>query len=113
MDSYERYARLRSIKGVNDAYVAKEAKISPATLTAWKKGTYEPKLDTLRKIANVLGVGFYEMVDLDKYPALYDRIEPKSEHDLFNEELLRLYHNATPEAQSSVLILLQNSQKEA
>ena len=112
MESYERYAKLRDIKGYNDSYVAKLAKISPATLTAWKQGTYEPKLDTLRKIASVLNVAFYEIVDLDKYPALAEYTEPKTERELFNEELLRLYHNATAEAQSSVLILLKNSQKE-
>ena len=113
MDSYERYAKLRDVKGYNDSYVAKLAKISPATLSEWKKGTYEPKLDTLRKIASVLNAGFYEIVDLEKYPALKEYTEPKSERELFNEDLLRLFHNATLDAQKSVLTLLKNSQKEA
>ena len=111
MESYERYAKLRDVKGFNDSYVAKLAKISPATLSEWKKGTYEPKLDTLRKIASVLNAEFYEIVDLEKFPAMKEYIEPKSERELFNEELLRLFHNATPEAQKSVMILLQNSQR--
>ena len=34
------------------------------------------------------------------------------EMSAFDERLLKLYHNATPDAQKSVMTLLENSQKE-
>ena len=114
MISYEKYARIRDIKGLKDVHIAKEAHISPATLSEWKKGTYEPKLETMQKIAAVLGVSFAELIeDEAKFPALNQLVTPKTDRELFNEELLRLYHNATPDAQSAVMTLLKNSQKEA
>ena len=53
---YERYAIARDRKGLKDYAVAKETGISPGTLSDWKKGMYEPKIDKLEKIAILLGV---------------------------------------------------------
>ena len=61
----------------------------------------------------MLGVSFYEIADMDKFPALVAKTEPKTEREIFNEELLNLYHNATRDAQNAVMTLLKNSQKEA
>jgi transcriptional regulator with XRE-family HTH domain len=42
--------------GLRDADVSKATGISTATLSEWKKGRYQPKLDKLEKIAKFLNV---------------------------------------------------------
>lgn len=59
---YERYAALRDAKGVTDYRVAADIGISRTTLHDWGKGTYEPKLDKLRKIAKYFGVSIEELI---------------------------------------------------
>lgn len=53
---YERYAKLRDERGLTDYAVAKATGILTATLTSWKQGVYQPKVDKLMKIADFLGV---------------------------------------------------------
>ena len=54
--TYENYAKIRSRIGLRDADVSKATGISTATLSEWKKGRYQPKLDKLEKIAKFLNV---------------------------------------------------------
>lgn len=54
--TYENYAVIRSRMGLRDADVSKATGISTATLSEWKKGRYQPKLDKLEKIAKFLNV---------------------------------------------------------
>ena len=49
--SYDKYAQLRDERNLTDYRVAQETGISTATLTCWKKGTYKPKVEKLKKIA--------------------------------------------------------------
>jgi len=53
--SYERYASIRDSNNMNDFFVATEAGIAPSTFSRWKAGEYQPKVDKLMKIADVLG----------------------------------------------------------
>lgn len=53
---YERYAALRDQAGETDYSVAKAIGIYPSTLAEWKRGTYTPKLDKLKLIADHFGV---------------------------------------------------------
>lgn len=53
---YLRYAALRDKKGITDYRVSKETGISTATLSNWKQGNYEPKLDKLLALAKYFGV---------------------------------------------------------
>ena len=53
---YAKYARLRDERGMNDYQVSKETGIATATLTEWKKGTYQPKIDKLYEIAKLFDV---------------------------------------------------------
>lgn len=53
---YKAYAKLRDERGLTDYAVAKGAGISTATLTSWKQGVYQPKIDKLMAIAQFLGV---------------------------------------------------------
>lgn len=49
---YEKFEKLLEERGVTAYEVAKQTGIQTATLSAWKKGEYTPKIDKLCKIAN-------------------------------------------------------------
>lgn len=53
---YQKYEKLRNDKGVTDYEVSKKTKISTATLSEWKKGTYQPKIDKIMILAEYFGV---------------------------------------------------------
>lgn len=54
---YDKFAKLLKKKKVTAYQVAKATGIATATLTEWKKGTYTPKVDKLKLIADYFGVG--------------------------------------------------------
>lgn len=51
---YERYCKLRDLKGLNDAKVARYCDFPKSTFSSWKKGKSEPKISKIRKIAECL-----------------------------------------------------------
>ena len=115
--TYERYVEIRKSKGLRDADISKKAGIPQSTFSDWKKGKSTPKVDKLLKIAEALEVEYTELVgNFGKYSILNpDRLERISivakDKDMY-QELINLYKNATPDAQTSVMTLLKNSQKE-
>ena len=115
MITYEKYVILRDGRNMNDADVSKKASLQQSIFSDWKKGKSKPKMENMVKIADALEMDFYEFMGpvgkfssyrIDKTPPAY------TEQDLFDKELLRLFHNATSATQESVMILLKNSQKE-
>lgn len=63
MDTYDRYSLIRDKKGYTDYRVCKLADMETSTISSWKTKKYEPKVQTLQKIANVLECNisdFYE-----------------------------------------------------
>ena len=68
--SYEKYAEIRDSVGMTDYMVAKDSKVSTATISAWKKtvtGTgddkgYEPKINKLMAIASTLKVPVTDLI---------------------------------------------------
>lgn len=54
---YEKYAKLRDERGLTDYRVSKETGISTVTLSAWKAGTYKPKVEKIMLIAKLFDVG--------------------------------------------------------
>lgn len=122
--TYEKYAEIRDLKGYKDSDISRMAHIPPSTFSEWKKGSYTPKYEKMSRIAAALGMEYSEFVGpVGKFSALNpNRPLPMldgmgksilTEREKFNMELIRLYHNATPDAQSAVMTLLKNSQKEA
>ena len=65
MDIYERYVELRDKRGVKDAAVARDAKITKSTFTDWKNGRSKPGIDKLQKIADYFGVPLAYFTDPD------------------------------------------------
>ena len=53
---YNKYATLRDKAGLTDYALSKATGISTATLTNWKYGRYNPKLDKLKTLADYFGV---------------------------------------------------------
>lgn len=47
---------LREAAGLSQEDLAHQAKISTSTLSRIERGTYQPRLDTLNKLAQALGV---------------------------------------------------------
>lgn len=96
---YERYEKLRDIKGYTDYKVAKLAGIKgTATISNWKNGKYTPKDDKMHAIATVLGVTFDYLkgnADMVICPICGFGDNPLSEqsrkeHNLFHNQFLAI-----------------------
>lgn len=115
MITYEKYVILRDARGLKDADVARKAEIQQSIFSDWKRGKSMPKMENMVKIADALEMDYYEfMGPVGKFSSYRtDKpAPPQTKEELFDKELLRLYHNATFAAQQSVMVLLKNSQKE-
>lgn len=78
MASYEKYAEIRDLIGLNDSKVARLCGFGRSTFTDWKVGRSFPKAEKLQKIANALGVSYAELVgleDIEKTPV--PKFEPE------------------------------------
>lgn len=53
-DTYDRYSQIRNKKRFTDYKVCKIAGINTSTMSSWKTNRYEPKIPTMKKIAEVL-----------------------------------------------------------
>lgn len=53
---YKKFEFLLKERNVTAYQVGKVTGIATSTLTEWKKGTYTPKVDKLKKIADYFGV---------------------------------------------------------
>lgn len=60
---YERFAQLLSLHHTTANKVAKELHMSPTTLSDWKNGRSEPKLEKLKKIAEYFKVPINYFID--------------------------------------------------
>lgn len=68
---YEKYKFLLESKGVKTAEVSRSTGIDPATFSHWKKGKYEPKKETIQKLADYLGVPLSYFYGEEKEPSYY------------------------------------------
>ena len=110
MITYEEYAEIRDSKGLTDGKVAKMAGFGRSTFSDWKAGRSTPKMEKLQKIADVFEIDAHEFIgNLTTKKSVKVRDLQK---ERFDTELIKLFHNATPDAQTSVITLLKNSQKE-
>lgn len=53
---YKKYAKLRDERGITDYKVSQETGIATATLTEWKNGKYQPKIDKIVVLAKFFNV---------------------------------------------------------
>lgn len=62
---YNRFLTILKSKGLTAYKVSKETGVSQATLTSWKNGSYTPKYDKLKKIADYLCIDVSELMGED------------------------------------------------
>lgn len=92
---YERYAKIRDILGLKDSDVCKKTGISPGTMSDWKRGRYDLKLDKLKKIADALDVSVNLFTDEDDDQGFYiDRQTAKIAQRVFESPELRMLFDA-------------------
>lgn len=116
-ETWIRYVEIRDKKHMKDSDVAKTAGIPQSTFSDWKKGKSMPKVDKMMRIAEALGVDYPELAGVyGKYSLLNPnrtvRLTVAAKDQDILQELIDLYRNATSDAQTSVMTLLRNSQKE-
>jgi transcriptional regulator with XRE-family HTH domain len=97
MMEYAVFDRLCKEKNVRPADVSKETGISKTTFSAWKAGTYSPKLDKMQKIAD------YFNVSID-YLAGNEFLEMQSK-DPVKDQMIRIFETLSPDDQKLVLEL--------
>ena len=89
---YERFKKLLDERGCKTSQVCKETKIDPSTFSHWKAGDYEPKPQTIKKIADYFDVPisyFYSdepsldfIVEIeDEYPTYFEALRNKIPND--------------------------------
>lgn len=63
---YQKYVELKNALNVTDYAVSKATGISTATLTNWKYGRYNPKVDKLKILADYFGVSIEYFLSEEK-----------------------------------------------
>lgn len=96
MITYAEYVHFRDRKGYKDSDVARLAGFPQATLSEWKRGTYTPKYEKMKKIEQVLGI--VSLYTEDNYIVLPEEHSPAAPAPLRKDEseLLDLYNSMNP-----------------
>lgn len=63
---YQKYVELKNALNTTDYAVSKATGISTATLTNWKYGRYNPKVDKLKILADYFGVSIEYFLSEEK-----------------------------------------------
>lgn len=61
--SYSNFEKIIGEKNITSYRVAMDLGISPMTLSDWKRGLSKPRLDTMARVADYLGVSVMEFID--------------------------------------------------
>ena len=101
MITYEKYTEFRDAKNLKDADVARRAGIQQSIFSDWKKGKSKPKVENMIKISDALEMDYRDfMGPVGKYSS-YNLNKPEphkpTERELHDKELLKKYHDASPE----------------
>ena len=104
---YSDYRIFRDFKNLTDYKVAKATGINRSTFSDWKSGRSAPKLDKLRKIAEVLEVPVEFITGEDAIEKPLDTLTSAE------VELLHLFRTLSPEKQTELIDYARyHSQKE-
>ena len=79
---YEIYCRQRDERGLKDADVVRETKITKSTFSDWKSGRSKPKNDKLQKIADFFGVSIEYLMTGDEPVKKEPLLTSKDERDI-------------------------------
>lgn len=100
MKSYDNYAKLKELKGVNDFAVSKSTGIAPATMSDWKNGRTEPKIDKLQRIADYFNVTLeYLMTGKNE-----EKVSDSGKKYYFSDETAELAQRAFEDKSTRILM---------
>lgn len=88
MNFNERLRTIRKEKGLTQAELAEKAGIAVNSIRLYEAGARLPKLDTIGRIAEVLGVKVAELMGMEGAITL-SKIQFESEQDCYGEEILQ------------------------
>ena len=101
--------QLRLDRGFTQIDLAKQVGITQQSIAGWEKGANYPNIDTLRRLANVLGVSVDYLIDNEPPPK---RIFTAQQVKLINE-----FEELPPDGKDLILrtlqVLLRNARQEA
>lgn len=100
---YEIFDDLCKRNNVKPATVSKATGVSTATLTAWKKGEYQPKPDKLQKIADYFGVSLDYMIKGIAAEYYFDETTAQIAQRLYQNKELHMLFDATKDASAEEL----------
>jgi len=93
-----RLRRLRKLRGLTQAELARQIGIQQSDLSRMEKGTYRVSLDNLFKILAVFGMEIAEFFG-EQQPAQAPHSQPLSHEDM---QILHMLRQLNPEARSEV-----------
>ena len=99
-DLGRRVAEARTQRGYTQEQLAEAIDIQPVTMSRWETGDRALSITTLANIADALGVGLGDLLDVE-------RDLPSSEHGPEEAELLRAFDKLDPNRRELVLRLLR------
>ena len=99
-DVGRRVAEARAKRGFTQEQLAEAIGIQPVTMSRWETGDRALSITTLANIADALGVGLGDLLDVE-------RDLPGVEHGPEQAELLRGFDKLTPNRRELVLRLLR------
>lgn len=102
MIMYDDYRMYRDFRGMSDYKVAKAAGIGRSTFSDWKSGRSAPKLDKLKKIADVLEIPV-EFITGEGTTA--DPLDTITEDE---QKLLRLFRKMNDAGKATLLSLAES-----
>ncbi len=109
----ERIKKIRQEKGLSQKELGKKLNVSQQMIGQWETGKSNPKIETLRRIADTLKVGLWEIVELDQMD-LDTRIqEIKKMVALLTPEGLEEFERLTIESINENQESIQKEQEEA
>lgn len=95
---YTFYEKIRNEKGLKNSDVSKATGVSKQTLSDWKKRNSTPKADTLKKIADYLGVSIDYLLtgkEPESYEYFLDPEVAKMAQEIHDNEGLRILFDTT------------------
>lgn len=104
---YADYAKKRDEKGLRDADISRMADISKSTLSEWKAGRSNPKIDKLLRIASALDCSIHELYAPHEEIVVELDTSTEDAHDAALYALLvTAYKAASPDTQAAVRAIL-------
>lgn len=106
---YKDYAQIRDSLGMTDYEVSKKTGLSKNTFYGWKRGEFEPKTQTMEKIAELFDCPV-EMLTTGKMPTYYPNNEAVSiaEEIVKRKALKDLFREALGSNDDDIYFVLEN-----